>query len=125
MNIKKQFKRILEYIDDINIENERLMEVLNRSINKRDKLTEENIRLREALRWHPISELPRHDEHYPTRNISVNVLFRYNDKTTPFIAWCDRGKVCWINPSISRIIDSNMITGDSQWCYIPEDKNGK
>ena len=119
MNMKKQFKRILEYIDDINIENARLLEVLNESINKRDKLIEENSRLREALRWHPVCEYPKRDEGFSESNISVNVLFRYNDKTRAFIVWYDRRTGYWVDPYVSKIIDINMITGKSKWCYIP------
>ena len=125
MNIKKQFKQILEYIDDINVENTRLLEMLNDSINKRNKLIKENAKLHEALRWHPISELPKRDENYLCSNISVNVLFRYNDRTEPFIVWCDLTKGYWIDPFVSNIIDIGMVSDNSQWCYIPEDEDGE
>ena len=111
-------------------ENARLREQLNmyektRSIQAYESLVARIKKLQEQLKWHPISELPKRDENYLRSNISVNVLFRYNDRTEPFIVWCYLTRGYWIDPYMSKIIDLNMISGDSKWCYIPEDKEGE
>ena len=87
------------------------------------KVVDENARLREALRWHPVSEYPIKDERYYHCDISVDVLFRLNDKTKPIIVWCNRETNYWIYNN--KIIQPNEITQDSKWCYIPEDKDGE
>jgi len=80
------------------------------------KVVDENARLREALRWHPVSEKPKNDERYSHCNISVDVLFRINDKTKPIIVWHNADSNSWV-------CDGQIVKtyNDSKWCYIPED----
>jgi len=80
------------------------------------KVVDENARLREALRWHPVSEKPKNDERYSHCNISVDVLLRIKDKAKPIIAWLNKDSNCWV-------CDGQIIKtySDSKWCYIPED----
>jgi len=111
-------------------ENARLREQLDiyektRSIQAYESLVARIEKLQEQLKWHPMSELPKRDENYLRSNISVNVLFRYNDRTEPFIVRCDLTKGYWIDPFVSNIIDMGMVSDDSKWFYIPEDKDGE
>jgi hypothetical protein len=78
-----------------------------------------NAVLRDALRWHPVSEKPKNDERYCHCNISVDVLFRIHDKAKPIIAWLNKDSSNWV-------CDGQTIKtyNDSTWCHIPPDKDG-
>lgn len=80
------------------------------------KLIEENKRLREALRWHPVSELPKTEIE---RLWSANVLLKNNYAEESILAyysikskrWCDYHKAEYVK-----------VNDKSRWCYIPEYK---
>jgi carboxypeptidase C (cathepsin A) len=83
------------------------------------KVVDENARLREALRWHPVSELPRTE----VENIwTVNVLMKPTYKDNAIVAYYSIKRNRWFDYNKSIILEVN---DKSRWCYIPEDKDGE
>ena len=79
---------------------------------------EENARLREQLRWRPVSELPPRMVIFTS---SKNVLLKelYNMPRTVYYShasnqWVDGLTTKWFTPKPG-----------SKWCYIPDDKDGE
>ena len=83
------------------------------------RVVDENARLREALRWHPVSELPRTE----VENIwTVNVLMKPTYKDNAIVAYYSIKRNRWFDYNKSIILEVN---DKSRWCYIPEDKDGE
>ena len=83
------------------------------------KVVDENARLREALRWHPASELP--DKVSYVCHSSKNVIL--NSTRLPYkIAYYSYLSGIWRESNNSSPID---VDKNSRWCYIPEDKDGE
>lgn len=84
--------------------------------NKLAKCRDENARLREQLRWHPVSELP------PTENNEVrcseNVILKKINCYSPVVAYYSHAFMSWFDYHRDKIID---VDNNYKWCYIPED----
>ena len=88
-----------------------------------NNLIEENARLREALKWHPVSELPPLQRDCKT--VSVDVIMKQHgddEDYPPVIAYYSFYANAWIcRLSLGEL----EIMHNSKWCYIPEDKDGE
>lgn len=81
------------------------------------KVVDENARLREALRWHPVSEKPKRDIKCFTPE-SENVILEIDKGYYPVTAYCSLGSGTWRELKNNEEISVNK---RSRWCYIPED----
>jgi len=86
-----------------------------------EKLAKENARLREALRWHPVSEKPKKDIKCLTPE-SENVILQIDKGYYPVTAYCSLVSGIWRELKNHEEISVNK---RSRWCYIPEDKDGE
>jgi hypothetical protein len=82
------------------------------------ELENENARLREALRWHPVSELPKIEI---KQLWTVSVLLKINE-VEPIIAYYGIRSKCWYDYYKSECV---VVNKNSRWCYIPEDNGGE
>ena len=82
--------------------------------NKLAKCRDENARLRDQLRWHPVSELPRTEVE---KLWTVNVLMELEDEAEVIIAYYSIKSNCWYDYRNSDVLEVN---DKSRWCYIPE-----
>ena len=86
------------------------------------KVVDENAKLREALRWHPVSELPPLDQHYDN-DWSVNVLLKITDKgVAPRVVYYSYNSQTWYDYHNGDII---FVSQHYKWCYIPEENDGE
>jgi hypothetical protein len=85
------------------------------------KVVDENARLREALRWHPVSEKPKKDIKCLTPE-SENVILQIDKGYYPVTAYCSLVSGIWRELKNHEEISVNK---RSRWCYIPEDKDGE
>jgi len=90
----------------------------NHVIQEYSDLVKENARLREALRWHPVSELPKIEI---KQLWTVSVLLKINE-VEPIIAYYGIRSKCWYDYYKSECV---VVNKNSRWCYIPEDNGGE
>ena len=81
----------------------------------------ENARLREMLRWHPVSELPELDGGCVSR-WSKTVIFQVDRLVDPELAFYDYRICYWRKLESATQINTFP---QSRWCYIPEEKDGE
>ncbi|MDD5294085.1 MAG: hypothetical protein PHW40_07265 [Candidatus Izemoplasmatales bacterium] len=79
---------------------------------------QENARLREQLRWHPVSELPRKTKSIP--QWSVNVVFK-RSILAESVAYYNFKSNRWISLYSHNPI---IVESGDKWCYIPDDNQG-
>ena len=91
----------------------------NHVIQEYSDLVKENARLREALRWHPVSELPDLDEECVS-SWSKNVVFQVDRLVDLELAFYDFHVCYWRNLKTLELIKTFP---QSRWCYIPEYKD--
>jgi hypothetical protein len=80
-----------------------------------------NAVLRDALRWHPVSEKPKKDIKCLTPE-SENVILQIDKGYYPVTAYCSLVSGIWRELKNHEEISVNK---RSRWCYIPEDKDGE
>ena len=81
---------------------------------------EENARLREQLRWHPVYELPRRE--IQTSFLSVDVFLDIIGQGI-YKAYHSNWSNTWVDRRSNKVIVVPT-NHDSRWCYIPDDNQG-
>jgi hypothetical protein len=131
MNIKKQLQKILMYVqhlenDNVFLDNKvaeyETQPPYQNYVNlfaENKRLSEENARLRDALRWNPVSELPPVDERFTDRKVSVFVLIK-TWGTMIRLGYYDFEEECWKYARGETIVLTEML----RWLSIPADKDG-
>ena len=105
-------------------ENARLREQLGiyektRSIQVYESLVARIKKLQEQLKWHPVSELPKTEVE---KLWTVTVLLINDYEAEPTLAYYSFNSNCWYDYYKDIKV---IVTNNSKWCYIPEDKDGE
>ena len=105
-------------------ENARLREQLDiyektRSIQTYESLVARIEKLQEQLKWHPVSELPKTEVE---KLWTVTVLLINDYEAEPTLAYYSFNSNCWYDYYKGTNV---IVTNNSKWCYIPEDKDGE
>jgi hypothetical protein len=105
-------------------ENARLREQLGiyektRSIQAYESLVARIEKLQEQLKWHPVSELPKTEVE---KLWTVTVLLINDYEAEPTLAYYSFNSNCWYDYYKAIKV---IVTNNSKWCYIPEDKGGE
>lgn len=105
-------------------ENARLREQLGtyektRSIQVYMSLVARIEKLQEQLKWHPVSELPKTEVE---KLWTVTVLLINDYEAEPTLAYYSFNSNCWYDYYKAIKV---IVTNNSKWCYIPEDKGGE